>query len=955
MGIWEPLALSLMDSLLKKTIASLETALRYNPENLELMTSLAEGYVRSGRFDEEAIELCEKVLDRSPDNRLLARAQTVAFVIEQADQIDLHLIEGRPAPPPEDVESSMSMLDEFLSEVGECEPVWIAKARLGALAGDLRSTLLAVEKLTDTDGVDFSALTRALDWAALKLEDASIHWRTLLRVYELIGEHEMGIRRLETNFDRGHETSKIGRILLRHYLHKYTPAKADEVPEDVRPRLFQALLDFGDPEKVAEWLAKATLFGWEITNYSKIYVKELMDAHELEAAVEVLKRMSMDEDVRGWLNGIAETYEEQDRVDEALEILRFINKKILNDEGTQDREEMEMTREMEISLAELAVKNGRLDEALMKYTAALCLSPSPVPEIIERIDEILAHSVNFEVAGVLRIASYFRAQGDYPKTIFYLNRLLAQEPQNTGALEDLQDLFGEILKQDPNNPDIHLEMGKLYIKLGQYERASSELELAFEEPGLERTVARYLGRSYLGQDLLDDALAQYQHADISKDDFESIYELYEGFIALEDNDSALTAVDLIHMMDPGYRDVSRRRGELLPSGEGGLSNDPGDVRMRELIGELAIGRYRHIEKIGSGGMGVVYKITDLRQKKIMAMKILRDSLGGSSKALDRFFREARIAASINSRNIVEIFDYNISRASGQSFICMEFVDGPSLREVIDDQYDDGDGATDEFVKEMLYYAVQLLGALTVTHENGIVHRDIKPDNIMITTRGEVKITDFGIVHVEEATFTPTGAMLGTPRYMSPEQVTGGRIDGRSDIYSVGILLYELLSGSPPFVSGDIAYQQINKDPVPLIEVNPNVSPRVNEIVMQCLEKTPDDRFESAEIARVQVDEALTQLGGCEKYQSKTVDGGETYHPPARAEVPSSIDEEVPLAIKSNFDSHPTPKSRKGPQSDRLPGDRVGKPGPPNPADYFERLDPQPSAEASEIKESESAA
>ena len=269
-------------------------------------------------------------------------------------------------------------------------------------------------------------------------------------------------------------------------------------------------------------------------------------------------------------------------------------------------------------------------------------------------------------------------------------------------------------------------------------------------------------------------------------------------------------------------------------------------------------------------MGVVYKVYDLRARQAVAMKILRDSLSSSSKALDRFFREARIAATLRHKNIINIIDYNISNMSGQSFIVMEYVDGPSLREIIDLKFKDGQGADLPYITEVLYYAIQLCDALEATHTKGIIHRDIKPDNIMINSRGEVKITDFGIVHIEEATFTPSGAMLGTPRYMSPEQVTGGRIDGRSDIYSVGILLYEALVGSPPFITGDISYQQVHKLPTPPRELNPMIPQAASDAIMKCLAKRPEERYVNAYALKSVQAQIFEDLGGCSKWNMANI-------------------------------------------------------------------------------------
>jgi serine/threonine-protein kinase len=281
--------------------------------------------------------------------------------------------------------------------------------------------------------------------------------------------------------------------------------------------------------------------------------------------------------------------------------------------------------------------------------------------------------------------------------------------------------------------------------------------------------------------------------------------------------------------------------------------------MVELIGDQAIGRYRYIEQIGSGGMGVVHKVYDLKNQTVVAMKILRESLTGSAKAIDRFFREARIAATFTHPNIVNIFDYSISSVFGRSYIAMEFVDGPSLRNIIEERFSVGNELSSEYIAEILDYVVQLCDALDTTHMKGIIHRDIKPDNVMVTADHVVKITDFGIIHIESATFTPTGALIGTPRYMSPEQVRGGRVDCRSDIYAVGIILYEALLGTPPFISGDVAYQHVNVPPPHPREVNPSLPEPVEAIILRCLEKEPNRRYQRAKETGLALEEVLDRL------------------------------------------------------------------------------------------------
>jgi serine/threonine protein kinase len=412
-----------------------------------------------------------------------------------------------------------------------------------------------------------------------------------------------------------------------------------------------------------------------------------------------------------------------------------------------------------------------------------------------------------------------------------------------------------------------MELGKLYLHSERYDAAIEQLRLAASSPAVAEDANRLLAEALFKARRAVDALDRYRAQPAREEDFESIYQLHEQLLSTQSSArDAVLALDLIARVDPGWRDV----GEKIRLMQMNMGKAPEtDPKMRELIGDMAIGRYQYLDRLGSGGMGVVYKVYDIRNHQTVAMKILRDSLAGSSKALDRFFREARIAATLSHHNIENIYDYNISNMSGQSFIVMEYVDGPALRELIDGQFRDGIDINLDYIAEIFFYAVQLCDALGASHGKGIIHRDIKPDNIMINSIGEVKITDFGIVHIEENTLTPTGAMLGTPRYMSPEQVVGGKIDGRSDLYSVGIVLYEALVGSPPFLSGDISYQQVHKSPVAPRDINVKIPQSANEIIMKCLAKRPEDRYASAEALRIECNRQLDDLGGCSKYNHST--------------------------------------------------------------------------------------
>jgi serine/threonine-protein kinase len=255
-----------------------------------------------------------------------------------------------------------------------------------------------------------------------------------------------------------------------------------------------------------------------------------------------------------------------------------------------------------------------------------------------------------------------------------------------------------------------------------------------------------------------------------------------------------------------------------------------------------LGRYEIISELGQGAMGVVYKATDPLIDRIVAIKTINLGLALDEKDEyeGRFYQEAKAAGRLSHPNIVTIFD--LGKSEDVAYITMEFLQGKELREILDD-------AEEMPVGRILDIVSQVALGLAYAHEHGIVHRDVKPSNIMVSSDGHVKITDFGIARMESASVrTQTGMVLGSPKYMSPEQVLGKLIDQRSDIFSLGVVLYEILAGRPPF-SGEnvnaIMYQILNNIPPPPGSVNSNVPDMLNFIVAKALAKGPDDRYQNA--------------------------------------------------------------------------------------------------------------
>src|SRR5215468_3390419 len=272
------------------------------------------------------------------------------------------------------------------------------------------------------------------------------------------------------------------------------------------------------------------------------------------------------------------------------------------------------------------------------------------------------------------------------------------------------------------------------------------------------------------------------------------------------------------------------------------------------------GRYELDGVVGRGGMAEVYRARDIRLDRIVAIKTLRADLARDQIFQARFRREAQSAASLNHPSIVAVYDTGEDMTSGVPvpYIVMEYVDGRTVRDLLQEGH--------RLLPERSLEIIDgVLRALDYSHQAGIVHRDIKPGNVMVTRNGDVKVMDFGIARAmsdAQATMTQTAQVIGTAQYLSPEQARGERVDSRSDLYSTGCLLYELLTGRPPF-TGDspvaIAYQHVRENPVPPSRVDPDVPAWADAIVLKAMAKAPADRYQTAADMRADLQRAASGM------------------------------------------------------------------------------------------------
>src|SRR3989338_6923369 len=357
---------------------------------------------------------------------------------------------------------------------------------------------------------------------------------------------------------------------------------------------------------------------------------------------------------------------------------------------------------------------------------------------------------------------------------------------------------------------------------------------------------KLLGLPSQGKGMLDLAFEKFKAISVLDDEIKGVfYNLGLDFERKRMAAKAISVYEHIAKADKNYKDIAERLKKLSAVTTTGLwqgqKASAGGTAIVEGMEKPTIGRYEIVEELGRGAMGVVYKGVDPTMKREVAIKTVHfDDVDADTIQIvkDRFFREAESAGNLNHPNIVTIYD--VGEEADLAYIAMELLKGKTL-----EKWCKKSNLLPS--KTVLKVIGQISEALDYAHRNGIVHRDIKPANIMILSKGEIKITDFGIARIQSSSHTKTGIVMGTPVYMSPEQIAGKKVDGRSDLFSLGVILYELLTGEKPF-GGDsvttIMYQIANAIPLPLKTHKPDVPPLLQSLIDMSLTKRPEDRFQT---------------------------------------------------------------------------------------------------------------
>ncbi|HNF59631.1 MAG TPA: serine/threonine-protein kinase, partial [Elusimicrobiota bacterium] len=352
------------------------------------------------------------------------------------------------------------------------------------------------------------------------------------------------------------------------------------------------------------------------------------------------------------------------------------------------------------------------------------------------------------------------------------------------------------------------------------------------------------------------AFAKFQLVPVDEEMKGVLYNLALDFERKRQFNKAAVVYEHIAKADPNFKDIKERAksmkqaGETMIAGPGlGGGKEGGTIAIAGGAAKPTLGRYEIQKELGRGAMGVVYLGKDPKINRSVAIKTLRfdDDMDAETAKFtkERFFREAESAGTLNHPHIIRIFD--AGEDNEISFIAMELLEGEDLKKYVE---------KDHLlpVPQVLEYVAQIADALDYAHQNGVVHRDVKPANIMRLKDGSLRVTDFGIARITASSKTATGTVMGTPSYMSPEQLSGKKVDGRSDLFSLGVMLYEMLTGEKPFEGDSIAtllFKIANEaHPDPRQKRVDRVAAGVKAVIDKALQKDPDRRYQrGSEIAR----------------------------------------------------------------------------------------------------------
>ncbi len=650
-------------------------------------------------------------------------------------------------------------------------------------------------------------------------------------------------------YERAHKPAEQARVLLSGG----NPVKASQIFE--RLGLFRmagwTYAECGEPDLAAEAFKKAyaaeaerfkndpaTQRSAPVIGLARLSGRMMAAAGRLDDAVGFLEQTGLYGDVADILKHAGDVSRAADylvrggRLMEAAHILEVSGDVKRADEVRGD----------------LALSKGQKLEAVRYYEKAGQLDR--VAALYEEMGDHASAARNFEAAKQYEQAGeLYRAAGDPARAAQSFERanLFERAAEDYVRAKDLTKAT-KMYEQAGQK----FRAAELYIKRGMLEEAIKFLQDIDSEDTNFRKGKAMLGDIFREKGMFSLAIKNYQlstgNDEVSALNIETFYQMASCHEREGNLTAAVALFERVLVKDYVFKDTQQRIQSLKRQLEESSGRMPGGRRAQpDMYAETQFiapqgaaaapkaRRYRVENELGRGGMGIVYKAYDTMLDRIVALKVLPPHFKSHPQALEAFFREAKAAAAMNHPNIVTIYD--MGEDGGENYIAMEYVDGQTLKEVLNREK--------VFpVKVAMLITGQVCRALDYAHGRKVVHRDIKPSNIMWTKEKQVKIMDFGLAKVMSEVQQQQTMVAGTPYYMSPEQTLGEGVDYRTDIYSTGVTLFELLTGRVPFKDGDVAYHHMHTPPPAASGINPKVPPALDELIRKSMAKKKEERYQS---------------------------------------------------------------------------------------------------------------
>ncbi len=792
-------------------------ALQHHPEDSKLLRNLSSIYAERQVFDEDAVAIYHRALEHNPGDVPTLRALAQTALLTNDHQLSIRSLESLAHHATLNAKQTQQLANAYVRcDVHEPKAEKVYKDALREEPGnaEYQAALARVYTLQDRDDAD------------------------CLPVYEA---------HLHNNPDDIAVGRQLAKALIK--ANRY-----DQALELAQRFLQQAPGD----EEFQRLNALASLYGNKIdeavAEYQRMLERNPSDEQALvNLALAYVQKLRTDEEARGYYERALRIQPDQEDLHVALGRLHAINgdsaaavdaykAALKSGEDNKQRiiahmmallgEHPEILR-VRWFLVEVLVSVGHLREALEQIEFISNSHQGQTPNVLSALESILKRDANNLTALSLQ-GSLLLSSGQTDKAVRVLEKVHNLQPTRPEVQERLIEAYKAMLESRDDH-GVRFRLGSIYYQQQEYDEAIGCFQKTSQDYRWEAESTKMLGKCFTGKGMLDLALQEYKKLVVDDETKELLYDLAQCYETKRDLVGAKTVYRQLFAADIDYKDV-KARFEMLS----GSTSDPMAFEKTSIVQQMseeAARRYELLDELGRGAMGIVYRARDKELEEIVALKILPDNMSNNPEAVRRFKIEARNARKLSHPNIVRIHD--IGEEMGRKYISMEYVDGSDLKKKMKSLSN-----TRLTHEQVLKYAMQIADALGYAHRLGIVHRDIKPANIMLNSSDDVKVTDFGIAKLMDSTGegTMVGAVIGTPLYMSPEQVQGIPVDNRADIYSFGIMLYELFSGRPPFTEGDLAYQHIHKEPARI----DGLPDRLWDMIARCLAKKKEDRWENAE-------------------------------------------------------------------------------------------------------------